>query len=75
MIDPVAMIEMVRRSDAARLREMGELLIALADRRENSPNFDANMLLALDQWRASHGPQIDPECQSVPTYDPSKGVS
>lgn len=49
MIDPAAMIELIRRSDAARLREMGELFIALAERRENSPNFDANMLLAIER--------------------------
>lgn len=63
MIDPVAMIELVRRSDAALLREMGELLIALADRRETSPDFDANMLIAIEQWRAAHPPRIGSERQ------------
>lgn len=63
MVDPVALIEMVRRSDAAQLREMGEHLLALAECRENNPDFDANMLIAIEQWRAAHPPRIGSERQ------------
>lgn len=46
MLDPVALVEMVRRAPAEQLREMGGLFLELADRREGNPDWDANMMRA-----------------------------
>lgn len=52
MIDPVALVEMVRRSDAEQLREMGALFLELAERREGNPDWDASMALAIERVKS-----------------------
>lgn len=67
MIDPVALVEMVRRAPADHLREMGALFLELAERRDGNPDWDANMTRAIALVREQQAAALPRHRVTVPT--------